>query len=340
MVRAALFLVLSAGTLLAQTPRSNASSALQTSPSNSTNQSNAPATADSAPDVGPDQAVIRIPGVCSASVTEAEAKSPCTTEVTREEFERLVKALQANGQPLPAKARQNVAEVYADLLTFEQAAKKAGIEKDTEYQQFLRWQYLRELAGLYRRDLERKYRNPDARDIHAYYLNDPPRFTEMKLRRILIPRKNPLAQNQGAYEKSALESANQARQRAAQGEELDKIQKEIYGRLAISAPPPAIDIGMKRKAAMSSETGNEVFSLRPGEVSKVELSEFSFTIYKVESKRLLPEAEVKDEIARAIVAERIENAIRSVKASARPEFNPRYFQAITPTVPPPATSTR
>src|SRR5215472_3806441 len=118
--------------------------------------------AQAQPSVAPGDAVITIEGVCSAP---PPAAGSCTTVVTREELEKLAAALAAEGQVIPSNARRNLAEAYANLLTFESAAKKAGIEGDPQYQQLLRWQYLRTLSAIYRRDLEHKYAAPTQHEI-------------------------------------------------------------------------------------------------------------------------------------------------------------------------------
>src|SRR5262249_46928655 len=135
-----------AGTALAQI---RDPAALASFPSASPNQAGAPASADPALAVAPDQAVIRIQGICSAAASKVDTTASCATVVTREEFEKLAQALEEGGQRAPATALRNLAEVYADLLIFEQAAKKAGLEQHPQYQQFLHWQHLRSLATLY-----------------------------------------------------------------------------------------------------------------------------------------------------------------------------------------------
>jgi len=298
--------------------------------------------AQAQPSVAPGDAVITIEGVCSAP---PPAAGSCTTVVTREELEKLAAALAAEGQVIPSNARRNLAEAYANLLTFESAAKKAGIEGDPQYQQLLRWQYLRTLSAIYRRDLEHKYAAPTQHDIDEYYRQNPSKFTQIKLQRIMIPRKDSSAAVQADYEKRALEAANQARERMVKGEDADQVQKETYKALGSSQLPPAADIGLRTKMSLPPAEGDEVFSLDPGAVSKVERQEYNYVIYRVVSKQLLPEESVKQEISVDLSKQRVESALKAVTSSAHSQFNEQYFapepkprtqSAPSPATPPPA----
>jgi len=281
--------------------------------------------AQAQPTVAPGDAVITIDGVCSAVPPASNTASSCTTVVTREELEKLAAALAAEGQAIPPNARRNLAEAYANLLTFESAAKKAGLEGDPQYQQLLRWQYLRTLSSIYRRDLEHRYANPTQHDIDEYYRQNPSKFTEMKLQRIMIPRKDPSAAAQGDYEKRALAAANQARERMVKGEDADQVHKDAYAALGSGQVPPAADLGMRRKMSLLPEEGDEIFSLDPGAVSKVEYQQYNYVIYRVVSKHLLPEESVKQEISVDLSKQRVESALKAVTSSAHSQFNEQYF---------------
>jgi parvulin-like peptidyl-prolyl isomerase len=146
----------------------------------------------------------------------------------------------------------------------------------------------------------------------------------MKLRRILIPRKNPAVSNQQDYEKRALQVAKDLRERAAKGEDFERLQKEGYTTLGLTSPP-GTDMGIRRRANLLPEEGDEILALNAGAVSKVEEETFSFVIYKVESKVLLAKDSVKDEISREISRQRLENALKEITTGVVPEFSQDYF---------------
>jgi hypothetical protein len=316
--------VLVGGTLLLQGQPSSTPRTQQRSPASSENPVSKPAAPDSA--VAPGDAVITIDDVCSAISSVPESASPCISVVTREQFERLASALEAEGQVIPANARQNLAEVYANLLTFEHAARKIGLDKDPQYETLLQWQYLRTLSSIYRRHLERKYSSPDQQAIDEYYHQNPSKFTEMKLQRIMIPRKNPSGPHN--YEKLALEAAQRAREGAAKGEDMAQVQKEAYAALSLNSFLPATDMGVRRKMHLLPEEADEVFALKTGQVSKVEHENYNYVIYRVESMRLLPKESVQNEISVVLSKQGIERALDAVTSSAHPKFNERYFGSV------------
>jgi parvulin-like peptidyl-prolyl isomerase len=235
-------------------------------------------------------------------------------------------ALAASGQPVPLNTRQQLAQTYADLLAYEEAARASGLERSPEFQDLMTLVRLRTLAEIHRRNLQAKYRAPSREDIDQYYRQNPLNFTEIKLRRILVPRKNPSAGDQQEYEKKALEVANGLRERAAKGNDFEQLQKEGYARLGLILPP-ATDMGDRRKANLLAEYRDEVFSLSTGEVSKVKQEAFSFVIYKVEEKKLLSQETVREEISHAISKQRLDNALKEITSGVHSEFNRWYFDS-------------
>lgn len=274
--------------------------------------------------VDPKDSVITISGICGNNSLNAGDTQACNITISKEQFERLMNALAAAGQPIPKNGRRQLAQTYVDLLAYEQAARSSGLESSPEFQDLMTLVRLRTVSELHRRNLQARFQAPSKEDIDQYYKQNPSNFTEVKLRRMLIPRKSSSADNQQEYEKRALEAANILRERAAQGADCDQLQKEVYARLTL-ASPPATDMGYRRKANLLAESRDEIFALEPGEVSKVEQENFSFVIYKLERKKLLPEEEVKEEISREIARQRLQTALEEINSSVHPIFNQQYF---------------
>lgn len=276
--------------------------------------------------------VITITGICKDSSARSGNAPDCKTIVTKEQFDRLVAAAAVGGQPVPSSTRQQLAQAYVDLLAYEEAARPSGTESSPEFRDLMDLIRLRTLAEIHRRNLQAKYRTPSPQDISDYYRQNLLSYTDMKLHRILIPRKNPAAESQEEYEKRALQVANDLRERAAKGEDPDQLQKEGYAALGLAAPP-GTDMGTRRKANILPENRDEIMALNAGGLSKVEHEAYSFVIYKVDSKNLLPEEAVKDEITREISRQRLENAIKDITSSVHPEFNKQYFTPAPPALP-------
>jgi parvulin-like peptidyl-prolyl isomerase len=301
-----------------------------------------PAQPESASKVAPTAAVITIKGICSngpakrPATTAARKTAPaaastgtCQTVITREEFEKLIQSVNPN---LPPAMRRNVAQAYVELMAFAQAAEKAGVENDPKFKEQIRLMRLQALASIYRRDLEDKSKNPSPQDIQAYYNQNLPKYEEIKLDRIFIPAKNPSSPAKDDWEKKAEQAANDIHDRAAKGEDFEKLQKEAYTTLGLTIAPPNTSVGTRRRGMLAPAEEQELFALKAGDVSKVEQEPAGYIIYKVESKQTLSPDQVKDEISRELSREKMESQMKSINSSVKADLNDQYFGA--PNTPP------
>jgi|SRR5579864_1036350 len=290
-------------------------------------QSGAPAAStDAAAAVPASAPIITVKGVCATPAkTAAASPESCTTTVTKEQFEKLLNALNSSNQNIAPAMRRNLAQAYVELLAYAQAAEKNGIEKDPKFIEVMHLVRMRTLADLYRRDLEEKDRNPPAADIQAYYNQNVSRYEEIKLSRIFIPAKNPSAQGKDDWEKKAAQLAQDLRDRAAKGEDMEKLQKEAYTTLGLTINPPNTLVGARRRGMLAQPEEQELFTLKPGEVSKVEQEPAGYIIYKVDSRQTLPLDQVKDEISRELFRQKLDAQLKSVTGSVQAEFNDQYF---------------
>lgn len=310
-----------AGVLVAQTAPGAASqvSAAQASP----------ASAESS--VRPEDAVITLRGVCSGPAGTADDKKAdsCKTVVSRREFEFLSDSINLGGKPISMGARQNLAKTYAEYLVYEQPAKQAGLEDTARYAEIMRWLRLRMLTDLLREKIVEKYRSPSDAEVAGYYQEHITEFERVHIVRIMVPRNvsgDGEAGNGGTGErdKKLLALANEARERVVKGDDPEQIQKDVYRSLGIGAVPPT-DLGKQARKDFVSEESAELFSLKAGDVSKVETELASFVIYKVISKETLPENEVKDQISREMARRNIEKANQAITQSVEPVYNEKYF---------------
>lgn len=301
-----------------------------------------PAQPESASKVAPTAAVITIKGICNngpakrpastatrKTAPAAAATGTCQTVISREEFEKLIQSVNPN---LPPAMRRNVAQAYVELMAFAQAAEKAGVENDPKFKEQIRLMRLQALASIYRRDLEDKSKNASPQDIQAYYSQNLPKYEEIKLDRIFIPAKNPSSPAKDDWEKKAEQAANDIHDRAAKGEDFEKLQKEAYTTLGLTIAPPNTSVGTRRRGMLAPAEEQELFALKAGDVSKVEQEPAGFIIYKVESKQTLSQDQVKDEISRELSRQKMESQMKSVTSSVKADFNDQYFSA--PNTPP------
>jgi parvulin-like peptidyl-prolyl isomerase len=274
----------------------------------------------------PAQPVITVSGLCNPA-------APCAKTISREQFERLMTALNPNGQPVSAAARQNLGQTWAEYLALDSAAKKAGLEDTPEFRELVDWVRLRTVAEVYRRSLQEKFRAPTQQEIEAYYKQHLDTFERAHISRIFLPRTNPSAPRDPQFDAKALESAQDARRRAAQGEDPETIQKQIYSALSLDLPP-ATELGAWKRADFIEKEGEEIFSLKPGEVSQVETELHSYVIYKVTSRETLPLEQVKAEIVPEISGQKYADAMKSAIEAVRADFSEPYFGPGTALKPP------
>ncbi|MGD0180369.1 MAG: peptidylprolyl isomerase [Terriglobales bacterium] len=309
-----------AGVLVAQTATAATSQVItgQTSP----------ATAESS--VRPEDAVITLRGVCSGPAGAADdKKADCKTVVSRREFEFLSDSINLGGKTISMGARQNLAKTYAEYLVYEQPAKQAGLENTERYAEIMRWLRLRMLTDLLREKIVEEYRSPSDAEVAHYYQEHIIEFERVHIARIMVPR-NVSGDGEmgngatGERDKKLLALANEARERVVKGDDPEQIQKDVYRTLGIGAVPPT-DLGNQARKDFVSEESAELFSLKAGDVSKVETELASFVIYKVISKETLSENEVKDQISREMARRNIEKANQAITQSVEPVYNEKYF---------------
>ena len=275
--------------------------------------------------VAASEPVVTIHGLCQDQSIQADtAANSCTTIVTREAFEKLLDSMNVTGKTLTPETRRNLAETYAQYLALERPATKAGLETTQRFADIMRWWRLRTLADLYRGSLQEQFKSPSRDEVHAYYVEHLSSYQRIKASRILIPRTMGDTNEAQRSDKKALEIANIARERAAKGKDPELLQKDAYSALGI-ASPPITDLGAHPRSSFPTEETDELFSLEPGQVSKVEAEGASYVIYKIASKETLSEDSVIDEISRQIAQNKYDETIRSARESAKPEFNQTYF---------------
>jgi hypothetical protein len=269
--------------------------------------------------------VVTVHRLCeNQSIQPAAAANSCTTVVTREQFEMLLNSMNITGKTLTPETRRNLAQTYAEYLALERPATKAGLESTARFAQIMNWWRLRTLADLYRGNLREQFKNPSREEIHAYYIEHFSSYQSIKAARILIPRTLGTTDEAKRSDQKALQIANIARERTANGEDPEVVQKDAYSALGLSSPP-ITNLGTRPRSSFPKQETDELFSLESGHVSKVETQPASYVIYKVISKEILSEDSVKDEISRQIAQNKYDEAIRSVNESAKPEFNQGYF---------------
>jgi hypothetical protein len=275
-----------------------------------------------------DDGVITIRGLCVAPPSPAaqEDFAPCETVITRHEFESLLSAANVSGQQVSPVARQNLAEAYVRYLAFDQAARKAGFEDTPEFEEIMRWARLRAVADAYRGRIVADARTATQSEVDAYYNSHLYLYDRIDVARVIIPRRNSSAPNDEQVDNRALQAAKTARDRMLRGDNPEQVQKEAYAELALSGNPP-LDTETRKRSNFPREESDELFSLKSGEVSGVEIENDLYTVYKIMRNQPLEESKVEDQIVRSIAEEKVKSAIKTIADSVKPEYNLNYFHS-------------
>jgi len=290
--------------------------------------------------VAPNAAVVVVHGVCppanagsakngatkDASAKDASTNANCQTVITKDQFNAMLSGMSLASQLPTQAAMRNFAESYAQLLAMAGAGEKDGAENDPRFQELMRIARIRALADFYRHALEEKYSNPSQEEIEAYYKENISKYESFKVERIIIPSVNsnrtPAARAE--FDKKFQQLANDIRERAARGEETQKLQDEVYKTLALPSSPKT-DLGMKRRGGLPAGIEKDLFALKPGEVTKLEAEMSGLNIYKLRSRDTIPVEFVKAEIVRDLHQKNMEAAIKSVTSSVHADLNEQFF---------------
>ena len=262
-----------------------------------------------------------------ANTSTAQSAMPCKTQITRAEFEKLLKAVAPNA---PATVNRQIATRYVQLLTAANEGVKLGIDKDPEYEEQLAIARLTVLAQTAERKLQTEAANVSEADEKAYYEQNPSAFEEVTLTRIFIPRSPATPTNTGtapappaAADPQAI--ADEAHKQPAAGDDPEKVEKTAYEQMKNTTAPPSTKFGSRRRGSLPPPQEAKIFALNPGDVSEVFSDSIGYTIYKLDSKKELPFDQVKDDIKRRLTQQHLEDSRQKITSASKAEYNDAYF---------------
>jgi len=249
----------------------------------------------------------------------------CVSSLTREQFEKLIKALSPPDRPpMSPDVMRSFATQYAKLLTFADAARAMGMENDPQVQQIMQFAKNQILTEALNRRITEEYSHPTDQQIEDYYKQNSKKYLEVTLQRIILPR------NQGSTEKPKPSEADEKayiekiRARWVAGEDPEKLEKEAAEQAGVNTPPANVNVGPRRPGTLP-EAHEAVFELKPGEISQPFADPASFYIYKVVSVRTVPLSEAKATITSTLQRQLVADKIQQIQSSVTPVLNDAYF---------------
>ena len=280
-----------------------------------------------------DEAVITLKNVCQPKAGATTPPPGCVSGMTREQFEKMITALQQPDKPpMPFEVRRNFASQYAKMLVFADAARELNLENDPRYVlifQFVRNQILTDALNQH---IVQEYSHLPDQQIEDYYKQNPKKYVEATLQRIMVPRAAASGDKPKPNEAEEKAYADKIRERWVAGEDPAKLEKEAMEHAGLTNSPPDINLGARRPGTLP-EAHEAVFELKPVEVSQVFSDPGSLYIYKVVSFRQVPLSEVKATISSTLQRQMITDKIEQIQKSATIVLNDAYFgPEIPPTV--------
>lgn len=303
----------------------------------------ASAATDKAPEVKvePDDAVITLKTFCADTTQKGDA---CKTVVTREQFDKLVEALQPG---MSAPVRRNLATRYATMLRMSTEAEKRGLDKQPKYDEMMRYARMQILSQQLSIALQQDAAKVSDSDLEDYYKKNELNYEQATFARIFIPRSkqivNPIVPSKAgdktttanaappqpteAQKKAAEEAmdkvAADVRERAAQGEDPDKLQKDAYVAAGLPGNAPNTKMEKVRRTTLPPNH-QSIMDLKPGDVSPVISDPNSgHYVYKMISKETLTLESMKPEIEKIISGQRYRDSMQSFQGNV--DLNDAYF---------------
>ena len=312
---------------------------------------------DKAPEanVGPDDTVITLKGFCADASQKGDA---CKTAITRAQFEKLVEALQPG---MPSNLRRQLATRYSQVLKMSAAAEKRGLDKGPTFEEKMYFARMQILAQELGRALQEDSNKVTDADIEDYYKKNEASYEQATFARIYIPRAKqiapsaakPKADTEAGAKSAATANAQQApteeqkkaaaeamkkvaadfRDRAAKGEDPDKLEEEAYAAAGLPGSAPNTKMEKLRRTALPANH-QAVMELKPGEVSELISDPNSgYYIYKMVGKETLSVEAVKSDILKVISSQRYRDSMQSFQGNI--DLNDAYFgPAQSPPMPP------
>jgi hypothetical protein len=291
--------------------------------------------------VAPTDPVITLKGFCDDPAKQGDA---CRTVITREQFDKLVDAVQPG---LPQPMRRTLATRYAQALMMSMAAAKKGLDKTPHYDEMMEISRMQVLSQALNNNLREEAGKISDSDLEKYYNDHQRDYDQATVLRIFVPHSKQVTGPPPSVNKAGVkltekekQAATEAREkegeaamkkladslqpRAAKGEDFDKLQKEAYLAAGLKATPPTTKVDKLRRNTLP-QAHSAAFDLKPGEVSPVFSDASGHTIYKMVSKQTLALDAVKTDIHNTMAAKRYNEAMQAYQLGPNMDLSEAYF---------------
>ena len=263
---------------------------------------------------------ITLERVCTTTTATKAFDKTCKTVVTEAEMDRLIGAL--NPEMSPA-VRQNLGKSMAEWIAYSAKARELGLDKTKDFAEVVRFARTQLLAQALARDVQKKAEVVSPAELQAYYDSHKKDLEEFNFIRVIVPRATP-SKDKPVDEAAETQYAQQIRDRLAKGEDPKALQTEAFKHSASEANEPPVEInGRKRGSVPPSQSA--IFDLKDSEVSQVLPDPAAFFIYKLVSHSIMPLDKATPEVKKALIKERLEQAITDLNSQFEVKLSESYF---------------
>ena len=290
-----------------------------------------------APSVAADDPVITIQGLCEKPGGGSATPADCKTVVTRADFEKLV--------PPNTPRKKEAADNYVRALVLAEKAHESGADHTPEFEKQMYMIRLQLLARAGYQDLQKQVATVSDDEVADYYKQHIADYKAISFDKLYVPKQkfvetsalkpnDPDAEKKRqAAEAEMKDQAEKLRARAAAGEDFKKLQQEAYDFAGLKQTAQSTRMENQRKNQVLA-ADSAIFELKAGDVSQVFNDPAGFMVYKIIEFKDTPVANVHDEIARTLQAEKLKAALDGLQTSVKTTLDERYFAAAPAAAPP------
>lgn len=247
-------------------------------------------------------------------------------KLTKAQFDLILATLPPQQSQTP-KARRNIAEKLAEILTLAQEARVEKLDQTPKIQTQMMLSADQLLANAMYHDLGENTKPNDA-ELHAFYDEHKNEWEEVKARHILIRfqgSKMPLGDGKkDLTEAEALAKITDLRAKIVAGADFATVAKENSDDKGSGANGG--DLGAFSKGQMVPEFDKEAFLLPVGQLSQPVKTQFGYHLIKVESHSTKSFEEVKPMIIKRMPEEMAKKSLAELKVKHPAIYNEAYFK--------------
>lgn len=271
----------------------------------------------------------------SSSASDPVVITVGTQQIHASQFQQLFKDMPAGQRAVILAHQREVAQKFAQMLAFTQAAEHRGLDRDPQFQfemQMMRNKALAsELVGALRKESK-----PTAAQVKAYYDAHPDEFLEVRARHILIADSDTPGGASKLTPAQAEAKIQDISARLKKGEDFATLAKQYSD-----------DPGSKNKGGELGFVGygqtvpefqKQLWSLPVGQTSAPFQSRFGYHIVQAEEHRQVPLDKARADIEQHLTDEAVQQKMDAIVKSTPVVLNDSYFAAHQPAPAKPAPS--